>query len=83
LRFAASLAALIEKKFGIVVKLIEGANGIYEMTVNSEIVYTNQDRCGQLPSDGEILGKIRRYKEPLPGEKITMTEVFPMINPKR
>ncbi len=83
MRFAASLAALIEKKFGLVVKLIEGANGIYEVTVNNEIVYTNQGRCSQLPTDGEILGKIRQYKELLPGEELKTTEVFPIFNPKR
>lgn len=83
MNFAASLVAVIEKKFGISAKLIEGHNGIYEVNVNNKIVYTNHGRCGQIPTEGEILGKIRRYKEPLPGEDLKMTEVFPMFNPKR
>jgi hypothetical protein len=82
LRLAARLAAAIEKTFGITAKLIEGHNGIYEVTVNKEIIYTNQGRCSQLPTDREILGKIRQYKESLPGEDLKMTEFFPIFNPK-
>ncbi len=81
LRLASSLAAVIKKKFGITAKLIEGHNGIYKVTINSNVVYTNQGKCSQLPRNEVILGEIRKYKDLLPGEEITATEAFPIFKP--
>lgn len=66
---ASSLAAAIEKKFGIIAKLEEGHNGIYEVVVNGNVVYTNQSACGQFPTDEEVFQEIRKYKDPLPREE--------------
>ena len=63
---AASLAAAIENQFGRQAELIEGHNGIYEITINGKLVYTNQKECGQLPTDEEIFQEIRQYQDPLP-----------------
>lgn len=66
---ASSLAAAIEKKFGITAKLKEGHNSIYEVAINGNVVYTNQSACGQFPTDEEIFQEIRKYKDPLPREE--------------
>lgn len=76
------LAAAINKKFGLKAELIEGHNGIYEVAVNDEVIFTNQGfkqgGCRILPSEGEVLGKILKYAPLLPGEKLTMVDVLPM-----
>jgi len=76
---AAGLADAIKDTFGITANLIEGHNGIYEVTVNNGIVYTNRGKCSSLPTPGEVLKEIGKYKAPLPGKKIAMTEVFPIF----
>lgn len=65
---ASSLVVEIRKKFGITAKLKEGHNGIYEVTINGYIFYTNQSACGQLPTNEDILQEIRKYRDPLLGE---------------
>lgn len=65
---ASSLVAEIRKKFGITAKLKEGHEGIYEVTINGNVFYTNQGACGQLPTNEEILQVIRKYRAPLLGE---------------
>ena len=39
---AASLAAAIEDNFGTTASLKEGHGGIFEITVNSDLIYSNQ-----------------------------------------
>lgn len=73
---------MIAEKFGIQAGLIEGHDGIYEVTVNNEVVFTNQGKGSQFPMDGEILGAVRRFSAPLPGQKLTLTEVLPMAGRK-
>ena len=51
--------------------LKEGHNGIYEVSVNSKMIYTNQSKCGKLPETEEIFQEIRKYKDLLPGEEMT------------
>jgi hypothetical protein len=58
--------------------LIEGHNGIFEVTVNKNIVYTNSGKCSRVPTTGEVLKIIGSYKAPLPGKKLGLSEVFPM-----
>jgi hypothetical protein len=77
LRTAAGLADAIKDTFGITANLVEGHDGIYEVSANSDIVYTNQGKCSRLPTTGEVLKEIGNYKAPLPGEKIALAEVFP------
>ena len=76
---AAGLADAIKNTFGITVNLIQGHNGIYEVSVNSDIIYTNRGKCSRLPTTGEVLKEIGNFKAPLPGEKIALTEVLPIF----
>lgn len=63
---ATSLAAAIKNEFGLIAELNEGHNGIYEVAINGNIVYTNQEQAVQFPTDEEIFQEIRQYKAPLP-----------------
>jgi len=65
---ASSLGAAIKEKFGVTARLKEGHNGIYEVSVNSKTIYSNQSKCGKLPENEEIFREIRKYKDPLHGE---------------
>jgi hypothetical protein len=77
---ASSLAARIREIFGVVPQLVEGHNGIYETSINGQVVVTNQGKCGGIPSDEAILQEIRKYQSPLPGkEKNMVKSVFPMM----
>ena len=73
----------IKDTFGITANLVEGHNGIYEVTVDNAIVYTNRRKCSRMPTIGEVLKEIGKYKAPLPGKKIALTEVFPIFNADR
>ena len=55
MRTAVGLADAIKDTFGITANLVEGHNGIYEVGVNSDIVYTNRGKCSRLPTTGEVL----------------------------
>ena len=58
---AASLAAAIEREFGIAVLLKEGHGAIFELTVEGEVVYTNQSKCGVLPQEKEVLDLVEKH----------------------
>jgi len=58
---------------------VEGHNGIFEVIVNDDIVYTNQGKCSRVPTSGEVMGSLAKYVDPLPGEKLEMTEVLPVV----
>jgi hypothetical protein len=38
--------------------LKEGHGGIFEVILNNNIIYNNKNKCGQLPTLGEIFSKI-------------------------
>ncbi len=57
---AASLAANIEERFAISPVMIEGHEGIFEVRINGETVYTNRSECSVLPGDEEIFSKIEK-----------------------
>ena len=59
--------------------LQKGHDGIYEVTLNGDRIYTNQGKCSRLPTVGEVKGIIAKYVDPLPGEKLEMTEVLPTM----
>lgn len=63
---AASLASAIENQFGITAELSEGHNGIYEVAIDGNIVYTNKEVCGQLPENEQIIQQIRDHRSALP-----------------
>lgn len=55
------MAAAIKKEFGIPVKLREGHNGIYEVSVNNNVVYSNKSKCSVIPKEEEIFQVIRQF----------------------
>lgn len=61
---AAGLAAAIETKFGLRATLTEGQNGIYEITVNNTLVYSNE-ACEHPPVDDDVFAEISKYRAPL------------------
>ena len=67
---AASLAAAIKDNFGITVTLKEGHGGIYEISVNEDLIYSNQKKGGQFPENAMIFQEISKYRDPLPGKEI-------------
>jgi hypothetical protein len=48
------------------------------VAIDGRVVYDNRSKCSQIPTEGEILSLVRRHKEPLPGEEIRETVVFPV-----
>jgi hypothetical protein len=60
LTFASSLAAAIENKFGTTVKLIEGHNGVYNVAVNGNLIFTNQGKCSERPTEEQIIEEIQK-----------------------
>lgn len=58
---AASLAAAIKNAFGFTADLLEGHNGIFEVAIGGQVVYTNQKECGRLPENEEILQKLQEH----------------------
>ena len=55
---ATGLAAAIEQQFGLKPTLKEGHGGIFEVTLNNDIIYNNKNQCGRLPTLGEIFSRI-------------------------
>ena len=72
------MAAAIEDNFGTTATLKEGHGGIFEITVNSDLIYSNQKEGGQFPEKAAILQEISKYIDPLPGrekkEKVSQDE---------
>jgi len=76
---ASSLAARIKDIFGITPRLIEGHNGIYEMSISGQVLVTNQGKCSGIPADEEFLQEIRKHTNPLPGKDKMVKTVLPMM----
>jgi hypothetical protein len=76
---AAGLAARIEDIFGIIPQLVEGHNGIYEVTISGQTVVTNHSKCSGIPSEEEILQEIRKHASPLPGKEKMVKTVIPLV----
>jgi selT/selW/selH-like putative selenoprotein len=51
------LQAAIKNKYGMTANLKEGANGIFEVAIDDETVYTNRTTY-RFPTDEEIFEKI-------------------------
>lgn len=62
LTLASSLGDAIKKEFGYTVDLKQGQKGLFEVTVDEELIYTNNAVCCLLPEEEEILEKIRERK---------------------
>ncbi|MGM0427739.1 MAG: hypothetical protein ACQEQ7_10945 [Thermodesulfobacteriota bacterium] len=79
---AAGLAARIEEVFGIAPQLVEGHNGIYEVTINGQVAATNQGKCTGVPGENDVLSVIRKWISPLPGKEQTVKTILPMSQSK-
>ncbi len=56
---ATGLAASIESAFDVKAKLVEGHDGIYQVTVEDQLVYTNKGQCSQgFPKERQLLEQI-------------------------
>jgi predicted Rdx family selenoprotein len=56
------LAATIKSKCGLIAILKEGHGAIFEVSMNDEVIYTNNKKCGTFPQEDEIVQKIVQYK---------------------
>jgi selT/selW/selH-like putative selenoprotein len=55
------LQAAIKNKYGITAVLKEGHSGIFEVSINDDVVYTNETTY-RFPNDEEIFEKIDAAK---------------------
>ena len=55
------MQAAIKKKYGITAALKEGHSGIFEVSINDDVVYTNETTY-RFPRDEEIFEKIDAAK---------------------
>jgi selT/selW/selH-like putative selenoprotein len=56
------LQAAIKNKYGISAVLKEGHSGIFEVSINDDVVYTNETTY-RFPTDEEIFEKIDAVKK--------------------
>jgi hypothetical protein len=52
--------------FGVQPQLVEAHDGIFEILLGSEVIYTNQSACRRVPTIPEALESVARRLEPLP-----------------
>jgi len=76
---ASGLAARIKEIFGITPQLLEGHNGIYEVSINTQVIVTNRGACTKMPTENEILTVVGKYIGPLPGKEKVVRAVLPMV----
>ncbi len=59
---ATRMVAAIKSNLGLTVQLVEGHNGIFQVTANGKELYHNHGKCGQLPTPVDILESIQTYQ---------------------
>ena len=71
---ATSLAASIKDYYRIEPVLIEGHDGIFEVSITGDTIYTNRSECSVLPETRDILKKLQQHGgrpvKPLPSVDI-------------
>ncbi|MBU8934282.1 MAG: hypothetical protein KOO62_09775 [candidate division Zixibacteria bacterium] len=56
------MAATIESAFDVKVTLVKGHNGIFEVSTNNDVLYSNNSQCSQaFPSDDQIIEQIGQF----------------------
>ena len=55
------MQAAIKSKYGMTAELREGVGGIFEVSIDNEVVYTNETTY-RFPTDDEIFEKIEAAK---------------------
>jgi predicted Rdx family selenoprotein len=56
------LQAAIERKYGLTARLKEGVGGIFEVSIDGQLAYSNQETY-RFPTDEEIFAKIDAAKK--------------------
>ena len=54
---ASGLAARIEEKFAVVPTLIEASGGVFEVTVDGDLIFSKKQE-DRFPEDDEIMGPL-------------------------
>jgi predicted Rdx family selenoprotein len=57
------MAVDIRNKYGIATELKEGHGGIFEVTIDDQVIYTNEGQCGHLPDSEQVSQRILEYKQ--------------------
>ena len=65
--------------FGVQPQLIEGHNGIFEVLLDSKVIYTNHSACSRMPTIPEVLQEIGRRLKPLAGKSHLIMDAFPLV----
>ena len=52
------MAAQLRKAFGVEPELIKGGGGVFDVTVDGQLVYSKHD-TGEFPDPGELVKSIR------------------------
>jgi len=55
------VAAELKQAFGVQAKLVEGSGGVFDVTVDGQLVYSKHD-TGRFPDDGEVVEIIQKVK---------------------
>ena len=55
------MAAELKQAFGVQAKLVEGSGGVFDVTVDGQLVYSKHD-TGRFPDDGEVVETIQKMK---------------------
>jgi hypothetical protein len=63
------LAAAIKSAFDLKAELVEGHDGIYEVSIEGQVIYTNSSSCSQgFPDHGEIIERVSKATGLTPAE---------------
>ena len=75
---ATSMAAVIKSNLSLTAQLLEGHNGIFQVTANGQELYHNHGKCGQLPTPVDILKSIQAYQSSnLSGDSLANNKLMP------
>jgi selenoprotein W-related protein len=55
------LADVVEKEIGVRPKLIEGGGGVFEVTVDGDLVFSKK-KLGRFPEDDEVIAILKKKK---------------------
>ena len=56
------MAAAIKNEIGVEAKLLGGHNGVFQVSVDGELVFDNEMKCGPMPKPEEIVSSIRAHR---------------------
>jgi hypothetical protein len=76
LKRAASLAAEIEQEFGITAILVEGHGGIFEVSLDENIVFSNHKECSQEYVSENVIQDIGKVVSP---QRMSKKQISPKM----